>query len=103
MANYVYLYVNGLKKDKIGAMYQHIERKKKSYPNNKKIDTSRTHLNYHIISPEKRYWEIVQDRLKDIKYPPRYNTFFWSKVYVYQLHRGSKQKVPRNRGNSLSM
>ena len=76
MANYVYLYVNGLKKDKIGAMYQHIERKKKSYPNNKKIDTSRTHLNYHIISPEKRYWEIVQDRLKDIKYPPRYNTFF---------------------------
>ena len=76
MANYVFLHMDSLKKDKIGTMDQHIERKKKSYPNNKTIDPARSHLNYHIVAPEKRYWEIVQDRLKDIKYPPRYNTIF---------------------------
>ncbi|MBQ8995443.1 MAG: plasmid recombination protein [Oscillospiraceae bacterium] len=70
MANYIFLNIKSIKKDRIGAAHQHNERKKKSYPRNPDIDVTKSHLNYHIIEPEKRYFEVVKDRIDRCEYKP---------------------------------
>lgn len=39
----------------IGQIEAHNERKKEKYASNPDIDTSRSHLNFHLVQPEQKY------------------------------------------------
>ena len=39
----------------IGQIEAHNERKKEKYASNPDVDVSRSHLNYHLVQPERKY------------------------------------------------
>ena len=54
-AQYAILRFAKYKGPEIGHIESHNERTKKKYASNPDIDTSRSHLNFHLVSPERKY------------------------------------------------
>ena len=54
-AQYVILRFAKYKGPEIGHIESHNERTKEKYASNPDIDTSRSHLNFHLVSPERKY------------------------------------------------
>lgn len=46
------------------ALEKHHERKKKQYTSNPDIDLSRSHLNYHLVTPRQKYYAEIQSRIE---------------------------------------
>jgi len=46
------------------ALEKHHERKKETYASNRDIDPSRTHLNFHLIEPQRKYYAEIQNRIE---------------------------------------
>ncbi len=49
----------------IGGIEAHNERTKEKYASNPDIDTSRSHLNFHLIQPERRYRAEAERQIKE--------------------------------------
>ena len=54
-AQYAILRFAKYKGPEIGHIESHNERTKEKYASNPDIDTSRSHLNFHLVSPERKY------------------------------------------------
>ena len=54
-AQYVILRFAKYKGPEIGHIEAHNERIKEKYASNPNVDTSRSHLNFHLVSPERKY------------------------------------------------
>lgn len=46
------------------ALEKHHERKKEQYASNPDIDLSRSHLNYHLVTPQQKYYAEIQSRIE---------------------------------------
>ena len=46
------------------ALEKHHERKKEQYASNPDIDLSRSHLNYHLVTPQQKYYGEIQSRIE---------------------------------------
>lgn len=46
------------------AIEKHHERKKERYASNPDVDTDRSHLNYHLIQPQYKYYAEIQSRIE---------------------------------------
>lgn len=46
------------------ALEKHHERKKEQYASNPDIDLSRSHLNYHLVMPQQKYYAEIQSRIE---------------------------------------
>lgn len=46
------------------ALEKHHERKKERYASNPDIDSSRSHLNYHLVEPRLKYYGEIQTRIE---------------------------------------
>ena len=46
------------------ALEKHIERKKERYASNPDIDSNRSHLNYHLVEPQLKYYGEIQTRIE---------------------------------------
>ncbi len=46
------------------ALEKHHERKKEQYTSNPDIDLSRSHLNYHLVAPQQKYYAEIQSRIE---------------------------------------
>lgn len=46
------------------AIEKHHERKKEQYTSNPDVDTDRSHLNYHLIQPQHKYYAEIQSRIE---------------------------------------
>lgn len=46
------------------ALEKHHERKKECYGSNPDIDSSRSHLNYHLVEPQLKYYREIQTRIE---------------------------------------
>ncbi len=46
------------------ALEKHHERKKEQYVSNPDIDLSRSHLNYHLVAPQQKYYAEIQSRIE---------------------------------------
>ena len=46
------------------ALEKHHERKKEQYASNPDIDLSRSHLNYHLVAPQQKYYAEIQSRIE---------------------------------------
>lgn len=46
------------------ALEKHHERKKEQYTSNPDIDLSRSHLNYHLVTPQQKYYAEIQSRIE---------------------------------------
>ena len=44
------------------AIEKHHEQKKERYASNPDVDTDRSHLNYHLIQPQHKYYAEIQSR-----------------------------------------
>ena len=65
MNSYAILRMEKRKIGDVGRICNHHERLKETYKSNPDIDTTRTHLNYHIVQPEKRYRNLVLERIEE--------------------------------------
>ena len=65
MGNYAILRMEKRKIGTVGRICNHHERLKDEYKSNPDIDTTRTHLNYHIIEPKKKYRDCVLERIEE--------------------------------------
>ena len=54
-AQYAILRFAKYKGPEIGHIESHNERTKEKYASNPDVDTSRSHLNFHLVSPERKY------------------------------------------------
>ena len=54
-AQYAILRFAKYKGPEIGHIESHNERTKEKYASNPDIDTSRSHLNFHLVTPERKY------------------------------------------------
>ena len=54
------------KRQEVSPVEEENERDETYQASNPQIDSSRTHLNYHIILPRKSYMEIINDRLSEL-------------------------------------
>ena len=54
-AQYAILRFAKYKGSEIGHIESHNERTKEKYASNPDIDTSRSHLNFHLVFPERKY------------------------------------------------
>ena len=54
-AQYAILRFAKYKGPEIGQIEAHNERKKEKYASNPDVDVSRSHLNYHLVQPERKY------------------------------------------------
>lgn len=66
MGNYAILRMEKRKIGTVGRICNHHERLKDEYKSNPDIDTTRTHLNYHIIEPKKKYRDCVLERIEEV-------------------------------------
>lgn len=66
MGNYAILRMEKRKLGSVGRICNHHERFKEQYKSNPDIDTTRTHLNYHLIQPKKRYRDLVLERIQEV-------------------------------------
>ena len=66
MPNYAIMRTEKRKLGAVTKIGNHHERLKKEYKSNPDIDPERTHLNYHIIEPSKRYRTAVLDRIAEV-------------------------------------
>ena len=66
MANYAIMRIEKRKLGAVGRICNHHERLKAEYKSNPDIDTSRTHLNYHIVEPAAKYRKAVLDRIEEV-------------------------------------
>ena len=64
MGVYAIIRVEKCKLGDIGRIYKHHERKKEEYKSNPDIDPSRSHLNYHLVTPTKSYRKMVLERIE---------------------------------------
>ena len=64
MGIYAIIRVEKCKLGDIGRIYKHHERKKEEYKSNPDIDPSRSHLNYHLVTPTKSYRKMVLERIE---------------------------------------
>ncbi len=64
MANYGIIRIEKRKIGSVGRICNHHERLKEQYKSNPDIDSERTHLNYHLIEPDKKYRELVLARIQ---------------------------------------
>jgi len=64
MANYGIIRIEKRKIGSVGRICSHHERLKEQYKSNPDIDSERTHLNYHLVKPEKKYRELVLARIQ---------------------------------------
>lgn len=46
------------------ALEKHHERKKEQYASNPDIDLGRSHLNYHLVEPQQKYYAEIQSRIE---------------------------------------
>ena len=51
----------------IGQIEAHNERKKEKYASNPDVDTSRSHLNYHLVQPERKYRAEAERQIAEAK------------------------------------
>lgn len=49
------------------ALEKHHERKKEQYASNPDIDLSRSHLNYHLVAPQQKYYAEIQSRIEKVQ------------------------------------
>ena len=61
-AQYAILRFAKYKGPEIGHIEAHNERMKEKYANNPDIDTSRSHLNFHLVTPERKYRAEAENR-----------------------------------------
>ena len=64
MANYAIMRIEKRKLGAVGRICNHHERLKAEYKSNPDIDSSRTHLNYHIVEPAAKCHKAVLDKLR---------------------------------------
>lgn len=51
----------------IGHIEAHNERTKEKYASNPEVDTSRSHLNYHLVQPERKYRAEAEHQIAEAK------------------------------------
>ncbi len=49
----------------IGQIEAHNERKKEKYASNPDVDVSRSHLNYHLVQPERKYRAVAEKQIAE--------------------------------------
>ena len=64
-AQYAILRFAKYKGPEIGHIESHNERTKEKYASNPDVDTSRSHLNFHLITPEQKYRAEAERQIKD--------------------------------------
>ena len=65
------------------ALEKHHERKKQRYASNPDIDSSRSHLNYHLVEPRLKYYGEIQTRIeKAQKENPKCNVRKYSVKFI---------------------
>ena len=64
-AQYAILRFAKYKGPEISNIEAHNERTKEKYANNPDVDTSRSHLNFHLITPEQKYRAEAERQIKD--------------------------------------
>ena len=61
-AQYAILRFAKYKGPEIGHIESHNERTKEKYASNPDVDTSRSHLNFHLVTPQRKYRAEVESR-----------------------------------------
>ena len=64
-AQYAILRFAKYKGPEISNIEAHNERTKEKYASNPDVDTSRSHLNFHLITPEQKYRAEAERQIKD--------------------------------------
>lgn len=66
-AQYAILRFAKYKGPEIGHIEAHNERTKEKYASNPDVDTSRSHLNFHLVTPERKYRAEAEKQIADAK------------------------------------
>ncbi len=74
MAYYAIIRVDKCKLGSVSRIGGHHERLKEQYKSNPDIDTSKSHLNYHLINPPGKYHKAVLDRIEAVGAARRKNS-----------------------------
>lgn len=61
-AQYAILRFAKYKGPEIGHIESHNERTKEKYASNPDVDTSRSHLNFHLVTPQRKYRAEAENR-----------------------------------------
>lgn len=64
-AQYAILRFAKYKGPEIGHIESHNERTKEKYASNPDVDTARSHLNFHLVSPERKYRAEAEKQIAD--------------------------------------
>ena len=64
-AQYAILRFAKYKGPEIGHIESHNERTKEKYASNPDVDTARSHLNFHLLEPERKYRAEAERQIKD--------------------------------------
>ena len=94
MANYAILRMEKRKISSVTKICKHHERLKKEYKSNPDIDLERSHLNYHIIAPDRGYRDIVLNRIEKVGARRRVDSVVMMDVFVGATPDWIKSKTP---------
>ena len=101
-AQYAILRFAKYKGPEISGIEAHNERTKEKYASNPDIDPSRTHLNFHLIKPERKYRAEPKSRLQKRDAAHVLTAFVWWKLSL-PLRRSSSRARNGLRSVSFSM
>ncbi len=92
MANYAIMRIEKRKMGSVGRICNHHERLKTEYKSNPDIDTTKSHLNYHIIEPHDKYYKAVLERIDDAGARRRKDSVVLQDCYVGATPEWIKEK-----------
>ena len=97
-AQYAILRFAKYKGPEIGHIEAHNERTKEKYASNPDIDTSRSHLNFHLIQPERKYRAEAEKQIAKAGCRTRKDSV---RVVEAHCHSGVLQGQKESRGEVL--
>lgn len=77
----------------ISRIESHDERTKEKYASNPDIDPSRSHLNFHLITPKRRYRAEAEQQIKRLAAAPVPTASAWWKPFSPHPMSSSKTKA----------
>ena len=61
----------------IGYIESHNERTKEKYASNPDVDTSRSHLNFHLVTPQRKYRAEAEKQIAEVGCRTRSGSVAW--------------------------
>ena len=106
-AQYAILRFAKYKGPEIGHIESHNERTKEKYASNPDIDTSRSHLNFHLVFPERKYRAEAEKQLAEYHFVRCNQCYLVNLAYVkgienaFALVRNARLEISRRQRTAL--